>query len=323
MEESILGLPSQFQFEPEIQRKDKLITSYENVLVVGMGGSHLCGEVLKAINPSLPISIHSDYGLPKLTSLSKDKTLVVIVSFSGNTEETIDAFKEASTNGFNIAVITTGGKLEDLAEEKSLPMIIVPNTGIQPRNAIGFLTLSLAYVLGDVESIEYLKEMSFKLKPKEDRLEAQAVVSNFIGFIPIIYSSLQNKIISYNWKIKFNETTKIPAFYNVFPELNHNEMEGFGVIDRTRSLSSSIVVCFLFDMNDNARIRKRMDVTQKIYEENGIKTLRFKLKGSNVTEKIFKSLLVADWISFELALSHYNTDYEKVPVIERFKNIIN
>ncbi len=322
MEDSILGLPDQFNFEPKIIKKENLCTNYEKIVLVGMGGSHFCGGVLKAINPSLPIFIHRGYGIPEVFTSSKERTLFVFVSYSGNTEETIDSFKTIKERGLNTAVITTGGKLKDLAEETESPMIQIPDTGIQPRNAIGYLTLSLATILGDAVSVEDLKEMSFKLDPKKERLKIQETVKDLVNYVPIIYSSLSNKVIPYNWKIKFNETTKIPAFYNVFPELNHNEMEGFGVIESTKSLSSFMIVIFLMDIDDNPRIRKRMETTKNIYEERGIKTLLFELEGENKTEKIFRSLLTVDWLAFELAVSHYETDCDNVPVVEKFKKII-
>ncbi len=322
MEEAILGLPEQFRFKPEIKEKGKLCAKYEMSFVIGMGGSHLCGGILKAINPSLPIYIRKDYGLPTVPHALKEKTLFVFVSYSGNTEETLDAFEEAVTEGLNVAVITTGGVLGARAEELSVPRVIIPHTGIQPRNAVGYSTLSLATVLCDGDSIKELQALSDELEPEKERPKGFEIAEMLEDSIPLIYASSDNEALAYNWKIKFNETTKIPSFYNVFPELNHNEMEGFGVTDSTRELSSPIAVCFLSDSNDHPRIRKRMEVTEGIYREHGIKSYQFELEGLSRAERIFRGLSVADWASLELSLSHYKTDYDNVPVIEKFKKLI-
>ncbi len=322
MEEAILGLPDQFRFKPEMIDKKKLFTEYESVVVVGMGGSHLCGGILKAVDPSLPITIHNGYGLPDISPAQKKKILFVFVSYSGNTEETLDALEEAMDEGANVAVITTGGKMKALADRSALPMIVVPDEGIQPRNAVGHSVMALAALLGSDRSLSELRGLADKLDPKRERAKGLEVAENLSGLIPLIYASSDNLTLAYNWKIKFNETTKIPSFYNVFPELNHNEMEGFGAVEGTRRLSSEIAVYILSDEEDHPRIQKRMDITEQIYKERGIKTFRFKLEGSSRAEKIFKGLLVADWASLELSVSRYKTDPDTVPFIEKFKKLM-
>ena len=322
MEEAILGLPDQFNFKPEVKNKEKLITEYEKVVVIGMGGSHLCGGILKSINPLIPLTVHNDYRLPQLSENLKSKTLLVFISYSGNTEEVLKSLESATKENYKVAVITTGGKLNLMAEELSLARIVIPNTGIQPRNAVGFSTISLATLLDDERSLQELSSLSSKLKPEMEKEQGISLAKEFLGFIPLLYSSLENYIVAYNWKIKFNETTKIPAFYNLFPELNHNEMEGFGVTEKTKELSSPFKVCFLRDSEDHTRVKKRMEITESIYKEKGINTLHVTLEGDSKSEKIFKSLLVADWLTLELALNNYGTDANSVPVVEKFKKLM-
>jgi glucose/mannose-6-phosphate isomerase len=322
MEEAIIGLPEQFNFKPEIKNIDNFSNNHERVTVIGMGGSHLCAGILKAINPSLSLTIHNSYGVPKVPENLKKKTLLVFISYSGNTEEVLESLEIAHKKNYSTAVITTGGKLEQLAEKLSLTRIIIPNTGIQPRNAVGFSTVSLATLLNDNLSLQELSLLSNSLKPGIEKEKGLSLAKDLLGFIPIIYSSLENSIIAYNWKIKFNETTKIPAFYNIFPELNHNEMEGFGVTEKTENLSSLFRVCFLKDSADHSRVKKRMEITESIYKEKRIKTSSIKLEGESKSEKIFRGLLIADWLTLELALSHYKTDADKVPVIEKFKRLM-
>lgn len=322
MEEAILGLPDQLCYKPEVINKDRLTDSYRSITVVGMGGSHLCAGVLKTVDPLLPIKVHNDYGLPEGSNAENGEAVFVFVSYSGGTEEVLDSLEEAYSKGLNMAVITTGGILGDRAKELDLPRVIMPNTGIQPRNAIGYSTVSLATLLGHRSSLERFEELSRTIDPEADREKGVEVAETLLNSIPLIYTSRANTAIAYNWKIKFNETTKIPSFYNVFPEINHNEMEGFGVIDSTKEISSPIATYFLMDSDDSPRVKKRMEVTHSIYRERGIRSHKLDLEGEDRAERFFRGILTADWASLELSRKHYNTDADNVPVVEKFKKII-
>ena len=141
------------------------------------------------------------------------------------------------------------------------------------------------------------------------------------NYIPSIYSSTKNSNITYNWKIKFNENTKIPAFYNAIPELNHNEMNGFDYVDDTKKLSSKFFFIFLNDKKDHKKNIKRMNILSKLYKNRKFKIINIELSGKTITEKIFSNLLLADWTSYFLALE-YNVNPEQVPMVEEFKNLI-
>ena len=126
---------------------------------------------------------------------------------------------------------------------------------------------------------------------------------------------------AYNWKIKFNESAKIPSFLNVFPELNHNEMTGFDVIGATKELSGKLVILLLKDANDHPRIQKRMEVLLRLYKERGIQVEVKEFVGENLQERIFSSLVLADWTAWYTA-KEYGTEPEEVPMIEEFKKRI-
>jgi len=147
------------------------------------------------------------------------------------------------------------------------------------------------------------------------------LAKKFEGYVPIIYSSRRNLAVTYNWKIKFNETGKIPAFYNIVPELNHNEMTGFDVINSTRSLSKKFKFLFLSDSDDNERIVTRMEVLQKLYEDRKLPVEVVKMNGGSRLEKIFSSLILADWTAFYTS-ELYGTEATEVPMVEEFKKII-
>jgi len=143
MKDAVLAFPEQFTFAPTIQNADQMPTNYSRVIVAGMGGSHLAADLLAAYGTcEKEIFIHEDYGLP--TFISHD-TLVIASSYSGNTEETVDAYREAKRLGVACAVMATGGALLQLAQEDDAPYIQIPNTGIQPRSALGFSLIAIFF----------------------------------------------------------------------------------------------------------------------------------------------------------------------------------
>ena len=166
-----------------------------------MGGSHLAADLLKILKPELDLSIHKDYGLPKV----KEGELVVLSSYSGNTEEVLDAYEEAA--GLNRAVITVGGKLLEKAKQDGVKYVQLPDLGLQPRDAWHLNLQALYELLGEKLELPEIKPVE-PLEIKER--------------IPLIYTSNQYQALGYIWKINFNETCKIPAFDNVIPESDHN-----------------------------------------------------------------------------------------------------
>src|SRR3989344_3523500 len=222
IEESIKNFPEQFAFEPEVKNANKL-KLFESLVIGGMDGSGLIAGILRALKPELDITAHHDYGLPTYLKDS-DKRLFVAISYSGNTEETLDFFEKALAKGLNISVIAVGGKLLEAAKENGVPFIQLPDTGIQPRMSLGFMLRAVLKLIGEEALYEESGKLTNTLKPEELELQAKGLAERFFAYIPLVYASRRNLALSYNWKIKFNETGKIPAFYNTFPELNHNEM---------------------------------------------------------------------------------------------------
>ena len=120
------------------------------------------------------------------------------------------------------------------------------------------------------KGLQETSQLVFQLQPDAYEEQGKALAKKLQGKVPVMYSSTRNQPIAYNWRIKFHESAKIPAFHNVFPELNHNEMTGFDVIDSTKKLSGDMVFMFLQDSNDNSRIQKRMEALQKQLEAKGL-----------------------------------------------------
>lgn len=320
MYEAIKNFNKQFLYEPEIKNQENL-TKKSSFVVIGMGGSALAPLLLKTWKPESDIIIHRDYGLPETPEKLKNK-LIILSSYSGNTEEVIDAFLEAKENNLDMAVITVSGKLLSLAKENNTPYIELPNTGIQPRMALGFSMKAFLKLVGEESELKNISKLAESLNPTYFEENGKILAQKLKNYVPVIYASNHNSSLAYNWKIKLNETGKIPAFYNVLPELNHNEMTGFDAKDSTKELSNKFYFIILKDTGDNPKILKRMEVLEKLYKDRGLKVETIELKGKDTWHKIFSSLLLADWTAYYTALE-YGLEPEQVPMVEEFKKLIS
>ena len=322
MRDDILNFHTQFDFEPKIECKGNLPRA-ERFVLCGMGGSHLAADLLQLANPKLDFHVHQMYGVPTLRGEYVEDHLLIASSYSGNTEEVVDFAKNAWERSIPTAVVATGGKLIALAKGYNMPHVVLPATGIQPRSALGYSILGIAKIIGEEKLLTQLHALKEKLKPEEWESLGQGLAETIgrEGKIPVIYTSAKNRSIGYNWKIKCNETGKVPAFYNVLPELNHNEMASFDVARSTKSLTDNFHFIFIEDENDHERVKTRMKVTRELYEAKGLPVTRLSLRGEGEYERIFNSLLLADWTALYLA-RFYGREPEKVALIEEFKKRI-
>jgi len=319
VEETIRQFHTQFEWKPIVENKEKLPPA-KRFVVGGMGGSHLAAGLLICWKPDIDLLIHRDYGL-SLVSDAK-KRLHIASSFSGNTEEVLDFAEQALARNLPLAVIAKGGKLLLFARKHALPYVELPPTKIQPRSGLGFQMLALAALLQDASLSKELSQLASVLKPDKLEGKGEALAGALRGKVPVVYASARNNAVAYNWKIKFNETGKIPAFYNVIPEMNHNEMTGFDVISATAGLSRKLHFIFLTDTADHPQNQKRMRVTKKMYEKRGLSVTEVPLEGQTTLERIFSSLLIADWTALHLS-KIYGTEAEQVPMVEQFKKMIS
>ncbi len=304
---------SQFQFTPEIVNEHKLNKNFKHIILCGMGGSHLPVGILKTIQPGIDIYVHRDYDLPPFEKMFLENSILVASSYSGNTAESITFYKKAKQL-FDLPVlcISTGGELIKLAQENNDPYILLPQTDFVPRTALGFSTLAVAFLLKDKTIYNSLKQLSIDVQILEDT--AKNLVDSFESKIPVFYGSQSNLNLAYNWKIKMNETAKIPAFSNVFPESNHNELEGYEYLDS----NSVLLPVILFDSSDDSRIIKRFEVFEKLMEEKSIKYLKIDISNTNVYQKVFNSIILGDFVSLMIAQKS-GVPQADVPLIESFK----
>ncbi len=321
MLDDIKNYAQQFAYEPKVENAAKLKRKSAKFLVVGMGGSHLSADIIKAWHPGLDIVVWSNYGLPPLHEKDLKDRLVIASSYSGNTEEVIDALNVARAKRLRVAAIASRGKLIALAQKFKLPYVQVPDFHAQPRMTTGLMLMGTLALIGEKTWLWEARELATMLHPVREEYRGRELAKRLHGAVPVIYASLRNATIAYNWKIRFNETGKIPAFCNVVPEMNHNEMTGFDVKERTAPLSRHFHFVFLKDGGDDWRITKRMSILEKLYKDRGLKVEVVLLQGKNELHKIFTALNLADWTAYYEA-KLYGSEPNEIPMVEELKKLI-
>lgn len=320
MYEAIKFFYKQFSYEPKIVNRDNFVQKSKFV-IAGMGGSAHAALILKTWKPELDIIIHRNYSLPKLPMKELKNRLIILSSYSGNTEEPIDAFKKAKENNLNMAVVAASGKLLLLAKENNIPYIELPDKNIQPRAALGLSTMAFLKFMGEEDGLNEIRELTISLNKTIYEEKGKALAEKIKNHIPVIYASDHNYSLVYIWKIKLNETGKIPAFCNIFPELNHTEMISFNIKDSIRELCNKFSFIILKDKEDSPKILKRMKVTEKLYKNRGLDVETLELEEGDAWHKIFSCLLLADWTSYYTALG-YGLEPNEVLMVEKFKKLI-
>lgn len=319
MRESIINSAEQFGFEPKLENARRLKYA-EHAILVGMGGSALAADILKAWHPEANIIIHRNYGLPELSDKDLKKRLIILSSYSGNTEEVLDAFEAARKRKLRVVIIASGGKLLQTARQEKLPYVELPRPGIQPRLAIGYSFRALLSVLGLYDELEESVLLKETLKPLELEKAGKEVAMKLKGRVPVIVAAERNFAVAYNWKILFNETGKVPAFVATLPELNHNEMTGF-TGEGSRALSKNFGFVFLTDAADHPRIQKRFAVLEKIYGDKELVVQQAPVEGESRLTAIWKSIMTADWAALQTA-ELYKNDADDESIVEEFKKLI-
>ncbi len=286
----------------------------KNILYFGMGGSGITGELLSDVlfdELRVPLNVVRGYLSPAYCS---SETLLIVSSYSGNTEETLSALQASADKGAQILAITSGGKLAEMAAEKGWNLIKIP-AGLMPRQALGSLFFPLYHMLGTAKLIHnYEKDLTKFIKfiadlnKKNDYPQAgQHVLSLELartvqGKVPVIYSTAPYlKTISKRWQNQVHENGKSPAFANNLPEMNHNEIVGW---ESEMEHLDRFIVIFLENENPHPRIQKRIELSKKIIKERGIKVVDIYTCGTTIMEKVFSLIVLGDWMSYFLALAY-------------------
>jgi len=272
-----------------------------NIVICGMGGSGIGGAFVKELlqhTLSIPVIINQEYTLP---AFADEHTFVICSSYSGNTEETISALKDAIAKKCTVACITTGGELEKIAIQHQLPLVKIPG-GMPPRTCLGYSLTAQLYILFQAGFIsdtfkEQIRQASEFLKNKSAHIRkiALALAGEINNRLPIIYTSSNMEAMGQRWKQQINENAKKHCFANVVPEMNHNELVAYSIG------GNDIAVILLRDTADDARIQKRFDIMKELISGKAGSINEYHAEGENAIEKMFYLIHLGDWVSYYLA----------------------
>lgn len=303
----------QFLFEPIIINKENLVKK-KDIIICGMGGSAISISLLKILFPELPITLHNGYGLPPI--VDKENTLIILNSYSGNTEEILDVLQEASTTGVSMASLSCGGELIRQSANINLPHIILPSIGVEPRFAIGHQILSLLTLLEENNKIISLKKDVELCDITNSENSGKQLANNLIGKYPILYVSKNLFPVAYLIKAAINEGSKVPCFVNTIPEANHNEIQAF-ISNETKKEASTFMFVMFTSPNDHPRVLKRFTIMSELYADEGFNIATLSTDHTNHT-KIFELILTGYFAATHLAIAR-NVDSYKTPFIQEFK----
>ena len=302
--------------------------SFKNIVVLGMGGSAIGGDLLSdylADELSIPIVVIRGYDIPEFVD---ENSLVFAVSYSGNTEETLSALKRCLEAKARVIALTSGGKFAALARENNFPVIKAP-AGIQPRAAISYLFFPILKVLERMgiakerheeteETLNILQELSKEYgakSPFEDNL-AKKVALSLYQHLPLIYGSEGLlEAVAMRWKTQINENSKWPCFWNVFSELDHNEIVGYEI---ENSINRQVKVVYLQDKEGILRVEQRRGITRKIIEDKVAEFIVCPTRGKGKMARMFSLIFLGDLASYYLAILN-QVDPSPVACIEDLK----
>lgn len=289
-----------------------------NIVICGLGGSGIGASLVQNItqnSATIPITVIKSYALPGFVN---ENTLLIISSYSGNTEETVACFESALKLDCKIVSVASGGKVETLAKENNLDFIKIPG-GMPPRACLGYSSVQLFYILnffGFMPS-SFKNDLLETIKLLDtEKKDIQAIAKKhadlLIGKLPIIYSSDSFEAVSVRFRQQINENSKMLCWHAVVPEMNHNELVGWRIKDENQ------VVVFLRNTTDHSRIQARMELNKKIISEYAGAVVEIWSKGKSDIQRAYYLINIADWVSLYLSELR-NVDITEVKVIDFLK----
>ncbi len=276
-------------------------SNIENIIISGLGGSGIGGTIISELisdSCKVPIIVNKDYFIPAFVN---SKTLLIISSYSGNTEETLSAFNLAISKNAQIICITSGGKILELAKQHQLEFIEIPG-GYPPRSCIGYSLVQLIKVLvnkgfADKKLFDDL-EKSIVLLEKENeaiKTESQQIAKKLTNKIAVIYSLGSTEGVAVRFRQQINENSKMLCWHHVFPEMNHNELVGW-----TTKNEDLVVVTFRTSF-DYERTKKRYDICKPIFAKYSNEVIDIIAKGETKLEQFLYLINIGDWITCYIA----------------------
>jgi len=282
---------------PFVQSKNDI----KNVVICGMGGSGIGGTIIKKIIAEkccVPIIICKDYLIPNFIN---ENTLFIASSYSGNTEETLHALEKALKKNAQFSCVTSGGKLLEFSKKNHLNHIAIPS-GEPPRAMFGFSFTQLFFILNKHNLINdfFIEEINdgidtIKKNNQQIINEAEVIVNNLYKKIPVIYSSPLLTGVSIRFRQQLNENSKVLAWHNTIPEMNHNEIVGW------YKKNEDLAVLFLNSNFDYERTKKRMELNIKEISKYTSNIINIFSKGKSLLSETLYLIHLLDWVSFFLA----------------------
>ncbi len=316
----VADLPRQLRWaadldEPEIGDLSPAPAS-SGVVVAGMGGSALAGDVAALTAHQLPVLVHRGYGVPAWAGPAR--SAVVAVSYSGNTEETLSALHQAAVERLAVAVVASGGAIVELAATEGWPTVVVPG-GLQPRAAVGYQAGALLRLLtamggiGDARPAlrEAAAVVEARLADAVHDDHASQLAARLVDRTAVAYGvGPLAAVAARRLKTQINENAKLPAFHGDLPEANHNDIEGWGAAE------GRFGVVILRDSAESERLATRAILTESLLGDTYIGTIR--ASGNSELARVLSLIATADLLSLELATMR-GVDPEPVPILEDFK----
>lgn len=330
MLERIKELPMQCRQAWDAAMSFELPADYsdiDKVIILGMGGSAIGGDLVRSLvqpEAPIPVIVHRDYGIPAYVD---ESTLLIGSSYSGNTEETLSGFEPALKTGAKKLAITTGGKLQQMAEANNIPVFKIEYKA-QPRAALGFSflpTLGMLQKLGFVkdksadvdETVKVLEKMVARLGEKSLLADnpAKQLAGRLYGSLPVVYGAGIAAEVAHRWKTQFNENGKAWGFYEVFPELNHNATVGYPF---PPEIAQKIRVVLLRSPSFNERVKLRYEVTVELLKKAGVACEFVDSEGESALAEMMSLVMMGDFTSYYLAILN-EIDPSPVEVISYLK----
>jgi len=330
MKDAVYNFADDINKASKIGKKIRLNKKYNNIyniIVVGMGGSAIGGDINKMLlknDLSIPLIVSRNYFIPKWAN---KHSLVVVSSYSGGTEETLSAFKDALSKECQIYGITTGGILSKKLSSNDLDFILIPS-GLQPRAALAYSFVPMLYLflhLGLIKidlnnnlmnSIKLLKSVRDDYSLNDQKNPTWVLSNKIFDTIPIIYGETDNtSIVALRWSNQLSENSKMLAFCNEIPEFNHNEIVGW---ENNPKLIEKLSIIWLTDESDHERISIRQKISNRILETIVKNQFEISLHGATRFERLLHLIHFGDWVSLWCAYLH-GTDPSPVEKILRLK----
>lgn len=321
----IYSLPEQMRFEPTVIGQPS--GEITNVVLAGMGGSALAADVIKALivnELTVPLEVVKGYDLPAYVG---QNTLVIAISHSGNTEETLSCYDQARERGSIMAAMATGGRLFERAERDNVVRSQIP-VGVQPRMLVVYhirILLSLLQQYNVIDDRLY-REIGGSADWMSDQLKqwaadvpvehnyAKQIATDAAGKTAVFYGGQLTWTLAYKWKISWNESAKNLAFWNQYPEFNHNEFMGWV----SHPIEKPYAVFDLISSFERPRIRERMELSDRLLSGKRPKARTIEFLGKTPVQQLIWGMALADMSSIYLAILN-NVDPTPVELIERFK----